>query len=102
MTVRLNEQALELLFRSDPVRDELDRVATLVELAAQQNAAKIMHRFPGAMDEIVVHSVEMDTSGLVAKVGVADPNQKIGRYLDEKEQREHSWLAPALQQVNGA
>jgi hypothetical protein len=42
MTVRLNEQALELLFRSDPVRDELDRVATLVELATSGQIA----RFP--------------------------------------------------------
>src|SRR3990167_5363449 len=96
MSFAFNEIGLHQFFTGAPMRRFLDAEAEKVTAQARTNAKSILHRFTGSLDGDIDYALLEDEQSLYAKIGIVNPNTKFGGYLDEKEQREHGWLEPAL------
>lgn len=96
--------AAQLLFSlRSPVFETLDDLGQELVHAARANAGEIMRNFSGNTDallEAIDYEIIQTGFLLELRVGIHDEGP-ITRYLADKEDREHSWLQPALDEVRG-
>ena len=101
----INQRNMNTLLFSlrNPVYEKLDDLGQELVQLAQQNVGEIMRNYSGNT-ELLLGAIDYEIieAGflLELRVGIHDEGP-ITRYLADKEDREHSWLQPALDQVRG-
>jgi hypothetical protein len=92
-----NEAALQVLLASEqgPVGHGLVEMAQAIVDMAEDNIDIIMWRVPSDVSRAVDYEYFEDTASVA--IGIRSEGT-ISEYLAEKEDREHVWLTPALEE----
>lgn len=80
-----------------PTGREMEQIAKEIVDVAQDNAAVIMHKLVSTNPE-VLNSIDFVRRGREVRIGIRNEGP-VSRYLAGKENREHIWLTPAVEQV---
>ena len=80
-----------------PTGREMEQIAEEIVAQAQDNASIIMHKLVSVHPE-VLQSIDFVRRGREIRIGIRDEGP-VSRYLVGKENREHIWLAPAVDEV---
>lgn len=85
-----------------PTGRQMERIAEEIVEEARENAGRILHRLVDIHPE-VLHTIQFARHGREIRVGIRPDrpagSNNIAFYLASKEEREHVWLTPAVEEV---
>lgn len=84
-----------------PTGREMDQIAQQIVEAAQENAAEILPNLVRQAPE-VLNDIDFVRRGREIRIGIRPApgsEGRVARYLASKENREHIWLTPAVEEV---
>lgn len=98
-TVRVFQSGIDELADDpgDAIADTMERLADEIAERALENARVIIPSLPA---DFLTVEFGKDSKGLFFRV-VASTVGRLGRYLTQKEAREHVWFEPAVAEVIG-
>lgn len=84
-----------------PTGREMEQIAKEIVEVAQENAAEILPKLV-SVAPTVLDDIDFVRRGREIRIGIraaTGPEGRIARYMAAKENREHIWLTPAVEEV---